>query len=75
MNNSQFVEHKHVLGVSIAAEPLPPLSFFIILCFMYIPNPAKLLFQYDDGWNRFIDNNFVNELSCFSKTGLFNNGI
>ncbi|WP_449059880.1 transposase, partial [Providencia sp. AGC89] len=24
---------------------------------MYIPRPAKLLFKYDDTWNRFIDNN------------------
>ncbi|MEX0425832.1 transposase [Providencia rettgeri] len=24
---------------------------------MYIPRPAKLLFQYDDTWNCFIDNN------------------
>ncbi|MEX6285733.1 transposase zinc-binding domain-containing protein [Providencia hangzhouensis] len=36
---------------------------------MYIPRPAKLLFQYDDGWNRFIDNNTVDEwlLLCVEK--------
>ena len=36
---------------------------------MYIPRPAKLLFQYDDGWNRFIDNNPVDEwqLLCAEK--------
>lgn len=36
---------------------------------MYIPRPAKLLFQYDDGWNRFIDNNPVDEwqLLCVEK--------
>nr|WP_272672667.1 transposase zinc-binding domain-containing protein [Providencia sp. PROV158] len=36
---------------------------------MYIPRPAKLLFQYHDGWNRFIDNNSVNEwqLLCVKK--------
>nr|WP_282556760.1 transposase zinc-binding domain-containing protein [Providencia alcalifaciens] len=28
---------------------------------MYIPWPTKLLFQYDDGWNCFIDNNPVGE--------------
>ncbi|WGM09299.1 hypothetical protein QE197_10340 [Arsenophonus nasoniae] len=28
---------------------------------MYIPRPAKLLFQYDDGWNLFIENNYVDE--------------
>ncbi|MEX9226069.1 IS91 family transposase, partial [Providencia rettgeri] len=40
-----------------------------ILCSMYIPRPAKLLFQYDDGWNRFIDNNSVDEwqLLCVEK--------
>ena len=36
---------------------------------MYIPRPAKLLFQYDDGWNHFIDNNPVDEwqLLCVEK--------
>jgi hypothetical protein len=36
---------------------------------MYIPRPAKLLFQYDDGWNRFIENNHVDEwqLLCVEK--------
>lgn len=36
---------------------------------MYIPRPAKLLFQYDDGWNRFIDNNTIDEwqLLCVEK--------
>ncbi|MDM4859344.1 transposase zinc-binding domain-containing protein (plasmid) [Escherichia coli] len=36
---------------------------------MYIPRPTKLLFQYDDGWNRFIDNNPVDEwqLLCVEK--------
>lgn len=36
---------------------------------MHIPRPAKLLFQYDDGWNRFIDNNPVDEwqLLCVEK--------
>ncbi|MEX9996895.1 IS91 family transposase [Providencia vermicola] len=33
---------------------------------MYIPRPAKLLFQYDDGWNRFIDNNPVDEWQLLS---------
>lgn len=33
---------------------------------MYIPRPAKLLFQYDDGWNRFIDNNLVDEWQLIS---------
>ncbi|HGN0870405.1 TPA: transposase zinc-binding domain-containing protein [Providencia alcalifaciens] len=36
---------------------------------MYIPSPAKLLFQYDDGWDRFIENNHVDEwqLLCVEK--------
>ncbi|HHR6019979.1 TPA: IS91 family transposase, partial [Providencia alcalifaciens] len=36
---------------------------------MYIPRPAKLLFQYHDGWDRFIDNNPVDEwqLLCVEK--------
>ncbi|MEX5734526.1 transposase zinc-binding domain-containing protein [Providencia hangzhouensis] len=33
---------------------------------MYIPRPTKLLFQYDDGWNRFIDNNTVDEWQLIS---------
>ncbi|MEY0026722.1 hypothetical protein AB7W40_22455 [Providencia rettgeri] len=33
---------------------------------MYIPRLAKLLFQYDDGWNRFIDNNHVDEWQLLS---------
>lgn len=31
--------------------PLPPCK----LCTMYIPRPAKLLFQHDDGWSRYLD--------------------
>lgn len=63
------IEHKHACGVSIAAEPLysyaTPFSSFI-LCSMYIPRPAKLLFQYDDAWNHFIDNNPVDEWQLLS---------
>ncbi|QBY44670.1 hypothetical protein ArsFIN_32560 [Arsenophonus nasoniae] len=33
---------------------------------MYIPRPAKLLFQYDDGWNLFIENNHVDEWQLLS---------
>ena len=33
---------------------------------MYIPRPAKLLFQYDDGWNRFIDKKHVDEWQLLS---------
>ncbi|WGM14908.1 transposase zinc-binding domain-containing protein [Arsenophonus nasoniae] len=33
---------------------------------MYIPRPAKLLFQYDDGWNLFIENNHIDEWQLLS---------
>ncbi|WP_226988578.1 transposase zinc-binding domain-containing protein [Serratia sp. FS14] len=39
------------LASTLFSCPLPPCR----LGLMYIPRPAKLLFQHDDGWSRYLD--------------------
>ena len=32
----------------------PLIAQYWLLCTMYIPRPARLLFTVDDGWNRYL---------------------